>query len=308
MQKAYLTALCEIAENDKNVILLLADSGTAYDGLFKNSFPDQILDFGIAEENMVMSAAGMASCGKVPFVFTAGAFLSYRSMEFIRDDLCFQNNNVKVIGVGSGLGWSTLGPTHHTTEEIAVLRSLPNLMILSPSCPSMAFNAVKAAYDHVGPVYIRLGMGGEKELYAEESNKNIFKNTIMKQGKDVVIFFTGTIGVEVIKAANKLEELGIGTEVVDICSIKPLDRNNIVEELKTHKVVVSVEEHNVIGGIGSAIAEVIADDKLIVDFLKIGLNDCFAKGYGTQDEVRMQNGLDSESIAQRVFEFCKNKF
>lgn len=135
MQKAYMSALCEIAGEDRNVLSLLADSGTGYDELFRRYFPEQMLDFGIAEENMVSAAAGLAMCGKIPFVYTAGAFLAYRSLEFIRDDICFQNLNVKIIGMGAGLSWSTLGVTHHTTEDLGALRSLPNLTVFSPACP-----------------------------------------------------------------------------------------------------------------------------------------------------------------------------
>ncbi len=132
MQKAYLLELFELAQKDSDVVLLLADSGTSYDALIRDSLPNQVFDFGIGEENMVAAAAGMASCGQIPFVFTAGAFLAYRSMEFIRDDICLQKMNVKLIGMGTGLGWSTLGPTHHTTEDLAVLRAMPGLTILTP--------------------------------------------------------------------------------------------------------------------------------------------------------------------------------
>ena len=135
MNSAYIGKLMELAEKDPDIIHLLADSGTGYDEMFKRNFPNQMYNFGIGEENMVAAAAGMASVGKKPFVFTAGAFLAYRSMEFIRDDVCFQNLNVKIIGMGSGLSWSSLGPTHHTTEDISVLRAIPNLMILSPATP-----------------------------------------------------------------------------------------------------------------------------------------------------------------------------
>ena len=138
MNSAYIGRLMELAEKDKRIVHLLADSGTGFDEVFRRNFPDQIYNFGIAEENMVSAAAGMATVGKIPCVFTAGAFLAYRALEFIRDDVCFQNLNVKIVGMGSGLSWSSLGPTHHTTEDIAVLRSLPKLMILSPAtAPSL---------------------------------------------------------------------------------------------------------------------------------------------------------------------------
>ena len=132
MQSAYIGKLMELAQQDRNVIHILADSGTGYDEMFRRNFPGQIYNFGISEENMVAAAAGMAAAGKTPFVYTAGAFLAYRSLEFIRDDICFQNLNVKIVGMGSGLAWSSLGPTHHTTEDVAVLRAIPNLTILSP--------------------------------------------------------------------------------------------------------------------------------------------------------------------------------
>ena len=155
MQSAYIGKLMELAEQDARVLHILADSGTGYDEMFRRNFPEQIYNFGISEENMVAAAAGMATVGKIPFVFTAGAFLAYRSLEFIRDDICFQNLNVKIIGMGSGLSWSSLGPTHHTTEDIAVLRSLPNLMILSPATPRQVSECLETAYGHTGPVYMR---------------------------------------------------------------------------------------------------------------------------------------------------------
>ena len=165
MNSAYIGKLMELAEKDPDIVHLLADSGTGYDEMFKRNFPNQMYNFGIGEENMVAAAAGMASVGKKPFVFTAGAFLAYRSMEFIRDDVCFQNLNVKIVGMGSGLSWSSLGPTHHTTEDISVLRAIPNLMILSPATPRQVAACVQTAYEHDGPVYIKIGMNHEKEYF-----------------------------------------------------------------------------------------------------------------------------------------------
>ena len=158
MQRAYLSKLLELAENNADVLHLVADSGTGFDEMFKHSFPGQMINFGIAEEHMVAASAGLATAGKIPFVYTAGAFLAYRSLEFIRNDICFQNLNVKIVGMGSGLAWCSLGPTHHTTEDIAVLRAIPNLMILSPATPVQVSQCVELAYRHTGPVYIRIGM------------------------------------------------------------------------------------------------------------------------------------------------------
>lgn len=297
--------LYDLAEKDSNVLLLLADSGTTFDELFKNYLPNQILDFGIAEENMVAAAAGMASCGKIPFVYTASAFLSYRSYEFIRDDVCFQNNNVKFVGMGEGLSWSTLGPTHHTTEELSLLRGLPNLVVLSPSTPSETSECIKFAYNYYGPVYIRIGMGGEKEYYEEPHD--ILKNRTLKPGSDITIFVTGSIIEEVYKTTLALEDRNISVNLVDVCSISPFDKENVVENLKTKKAVISVEEHNVIGGLGSAICEVIAEEQILTPILRIGLNNKFANGYGTREEVRTQNGLDAESITEKICNWLTNR-
>lgn len=305
MQKSYLMTLYDLAEKDSNVLLLLADSGTTFDELFKNYLPNQILDFGIAEENMVAAAAGMASCGKIPFVYTASAFLSYRSYEFIRDDVCFQNNNVKFVGMGEGLSWSTLGPTHHTTEELSLLRGLPNLVVLSPSTPSETSECIKFAYNYYGPVYIRIGMGGEKEYYEEPHD--ILKNRTLKPGSDITIFVTGSIIEEVYKTTLALEDRNISVNLVDVCSISPFDKENVVENLKTKKAVISVEEHNVIGGLGSAICEVIAEEQILTPILRIGLNNKFANGYGTREEVRTQNGLDAESITEKICNWLTNR-
>ena len=173
MNSAYIGKLMELAEKDNDVIHLLADSGTGYDEMFRRNFPDQIYNFGIGEENMVAAAAGMASAGKKPFVFTAGAFLAYRCMEFIRDDVCFQNLNVKIVGMGSGLAWSSLGPTHHTTEDISILRVIPNLMILSPATPKQVAECVQTAYEHLWPVYIKFCMNHENEFFVSNDKHSI---------------------------------------------------------------------------------------------------------------------------------------
>ncbi len=295
-------ALYDIALVDKNVISIIADSGTGYDELFKRDFPSQFLDFGISEQNMVAAAAGMASCGKIPFVYTAGAFLAYRCNEFIRDDCCFQNMNVKIVGMGSGLSWSTLGATHHTTEDISVLRAFPGITIFSPACPSEVADVVKAAYEIDGPVYIRLGMSAEPEVYEHEHHFNVGKAEILRDGKDVAVFSTGSITSEVLLAAKKLEEqYGICASVFNVHTVKPFDSDAVLDAAKKTKLIVSVEEHNVFGGLGSSIAEVLAENNTSSILRRIGLNDCFAHGYGSIADVRKINGLDSDSICDKIY-------
>ncbi len=303
MQKAYLMALYDLAARDKRVLSLLADSGTGYDELFMREFPDQMIDFGIAEEHMVGAAAGMACCGKIPFVYTAGAFLAYRSYEFVRNDICLQNLNVKITGMGSGLAWSTLGPTHHTTEDISVLRALPNLTVFSPACPREVEKAVKAAYETEGPVYIRIGMNAEPDIYGEDFDFAAGRNVQLRRGEKLALFSTGSITSEALKAVELLWEQGIQASLYHVHTIKPFDEESVVEAAKTHNLLVTVEEHNIYGGLGSIVSEVVAEKELGVRVKRIGLPDCFAKGYGTIAEVRRQNGLDAESIRQNASDF-----
>lgn len=296
MQKAYINALYELMLKDKNVFSLLSDSGTEYDEMMFREFPNQCFNFGIAEENKVGAASGMAALGKIPFVYTTGAFLAYRSYEFIRDDVCFQNRNVKIIGMGSGTAWSTLGSTHHTTEDISALRALPNLTLLSPASPLEVQKCVRAAYEIKGPVYIRTGMSKEEEIYEDDYDFKLGKNITLIDGSDITIFSTGSIISEARKAAKKLIGNGVSVRLVNVHTIKPLDKQSILSAAKDTKLIFSVEEHNIIGGLGGAISEVLAESCANVPIVRIGINDRFVSGYGTQDEIRKMNGLDSDGI------------
>ena len=302
MNSAYIGKLMELAEKDHDVLHLLADSGTGYDEMFRRNFPDQIFNFGIAEENMVAAAAGLATVGKKPFVFTAGAFLTYRSMEFIRDDICFQNLNVKIVGMGSGLSWSSLGPTHHTTEDLAVLRALPNLMILSPATPKQVGACVQAAYEHEGPVYIRIGMNHEKEFYGDACCLSRAGTDVIREGDDAVMYCTGSILEEADKACERLQQDGIGVKLVNVCRIKPFDTEGLLADTDRYKKVITVEEHNIHGGLGGIVSETVAYNGVHARVIPIGIRDTFAKGYGSQLTVRENNALDSVSIYSRVRE------
>lgn len=300
MQKAYINALYEIMQTDKRVASLLSDSGTDYDVMMAREMPEQCFNFGIAEQNKVGIAAGMAMLGKIPFVYTSGAFLAYRSYEFIRNDVCYQNQNVKIVGMGSGTAWRTLGPSHHTTEDIAALRAIPNLTVLSPSTPNATAACVRAAYKHQGPVYLRMGMSGETEYYDADLSIEPGKSLVLDRGSDVAIFSTGSILCEVMDASRILKSEGISCSVIDICSIKPIDEEQILQSAKAHRLLVSVEEHSIYGGLGGAVSEVIAENGLACPLMRIGLDNCFAKGYGTQFEVREKNCLDSAGIAKQI--------
>lgn len=306
MQRAYVTALYEIIKQDKNVISCLSDSGTDYDELIAREFPNQVVNFGISENNQVAAAAGMAATGKIPFVYTTSAFITYRSYEFLRNDICLQNRNVKLIGMGTGVSWSTLGATHHTTEDIGLLRSLPNLTIITPATPLELQEAVKAAYEHKGPVYIRMGMSGEKELFDGNYHFELSKNVVIQDGNDVTIFTTGSIISEVIEASKILNDDGISARIINVHTLKPMDIDGIVSECKRQQTIVTVEEHNTIGGLGTAIADVAVENGLSVRIKKIGLNDAFANSFGVKSDVLKGNKLDANSICDLVLDFIKN--
>lgn len=306
MQSSCIGSLMELAQNDERILYLTADSGEGgLDAIYRMNFPERSFDFGISESNMVAAAAGLASAGKIPFVYTAAPFLCYRAYEFIRNDVCLQNLPVKLIGVGSGITTSALGPTHHTTEDIAVLRALPNLKIISPATPKQAFESIKVAYELDGPVYLRLGMNGGMELFEEDYQIVGNKMDVIKEGDDVSIFTTGSIIEEAMEAADILAEDGISVSVINVPTIKPIDTDTIIYQSNHSKLVCCVEEHNVIGGLGSIIAEVLFTNRCNTQFVKIGLDDCFASGYGQIKQLRKENKIDAVSIVNKIRELLK---
>lgn len=295
MQNAYISKLMEIAENDKRVIHILADSGTGYDEVFKMNMPNQILNLGIAEENMLGVAAGISTTGKIPFVYTAGAFLAYRGFEFIRDDICFQNLNVKIVGMGSGLAWSSLGPTHHTTEDISVLRSLPNLVVLSPSTPMQVAKCVEYAYEYKGPVYIKIGMNKEKEYFNDDYTFDPDCFDIIKKGSKALVITSGSILDEAYVGCENLD-----VEIINICKIKPINEIAIINLVKKFTLLFVIEEHTINGGLFSIVSEIIAKNNLNAKVVPIGIKGCFAKGYGNYITVKEINELDSKHIEKRI--------
>ena len=303
MQRACMGKLMELAQQDSRVLYLTADSGEGgLDRIFRMNFPGQSLEFGIAENGMIAAAAGLSMAGKIPFVYTAAPFLAYRSYEFIRNDICLQDMNVKILAPGSGLSVGQLGPTHHTTEDLSALRTLPGLLVLSPATPLQAAEAVRTAYGHSGPVYIRLGMTGEKEFYDDPYRMTVSGNDTLRGGKDAVAYTTGSILEEVMEAAELLGGDGISLKVVNVSILKPFASEALREDAARFKVIFAVEEHNIHGGLGSILAETAAYQGFPLRVYPIGLSDTFAEGYGTQKEVRKENGLDAASIRRKIRE------
>ena len=204
--------------------------------------------------------------------------------------------NVKIVGMGSGLAWSTLGPSHHTTEDISALRALPNLTIFSPASPKEVEKAVAAAYALEGPVYIRLGMSKEKEIYTDDISFIPGDSIDLFSGTDYAVCATGSIIEEAVEAVGRLQDEGKSVKLINIHTLKPLNKENLVLKLKNVKKIATIEEHNIIGGLGGILAEIISEENLQIPLIRLGLNDCFASGFGTQRNVRAENNLDSGSI------------
>lgn len=303
MRSAYLETLYELAKKDERVYAIISDNGAIVYDDFKKAFPDRLLNAGIAEANMIGMAAGLANRGKIPFAYTIGAFLAYRAYEFILNDVCLQNKNVKMVGIGEGVSYSLLGSSHHTLYDMAVLRPIPNLTLLSPASPIEVKKAVKAAYEMEGPVYIRLGTNREKEIYHSEYNYVLGKGIEIKNGDDITIVSTGSIVSDAIEVANNLEKRNINARVINIHTIKPFDKDIILKAADETKIIFTIEEHSIIGGLGSAISEILAENGCNSKLIRFGFEDNFAIGYGKHEEVKKMNGLGIDNITERVLEY-----
>jgi transketolase len=301
MRNAYISALHQLSKTNENILALVADNGTIVYDKYREDFPDRFINFGISEANMVSVAAGLASCGKIPFAYTISNFLTFRAYEQIRNDVCMQKMNVKIVGIGVGFVYSYLGPTHHGTEDIAVMRVLPEMTIFSPSDPSETVKATNAAAQLVGPVYLRLTTGGTPKIYEDDYEFEVGKGVTLRDGSDIAIIATGSIVHEVVQAANKLEKLGVSVRLINIHTIKPIDREIIIKAARETQVILTVEEHSITGGLGSCVAEVLAEEKCVFHSLKrLGLNDAFAQGYGNYQEMKALNGLSKDDIVREV--------
>lgn len=299
MRNAYLETLYELAGKDENVYAVISDNGAIVYDKFRQDFPSQYINAGISEANMIGMAAGMAEQGKIPFAYTIGAFLAYRAYEFILNDVCLQNQNVKMVGIGAGFSYSLLGPSHHTIFDLSALRAIPNLTILSPASPLEVRKAVRAAYELQGPVYIRIGTNREPEIYNDDYDFCLGKGVEIRTGSDVTIISTGSIVYDVLQAADFLEFKGMSVRVINIHTIKPFDADIVRKAVQDTHLLVTVEEHSISGGLGSAVAEVMAECGARGRLLRIGLDD-FVKGYGKHDDLKNINRISKEYIANMI--------
>ncbi|MGZ0874787.1 transketolase family protein [Priestia megaterium] len=303
MRDTFVKTLIDIAEKDKNVHLITGDLGFGVLKPYWERVPNQFTNAGIAEQNMTSFAAGMALEGKTVFTYSIGNFPTLRAIEQIRNDCAYHDANVKIICVGGGFVYGSLGMSHHATEDIAIMRALPNVTVLAPGDLVEAEHATRAIYKHPGTCYLRLGRGGEKRIHDKIENFQIGKAIKVHSGEKVALFSTGAIFDEAIEASEMLREKGIDPSLYTFPTIKPIDKETIRKCFEEYDLVVTIEEHNLIGGFASAVAEVLSEIKNAkAQMLKIGINDQYSSIVGTQKYLREIYGISSREIVRKVEE------
>jgi len=308
MRNAYLSALYELAKGDNRILALVADNGAIVYDKYRMDFPERFFNFGISEANMISVAAGLASCGKIPFAYTIACFITMRAFEQIRNDICLQRMNVKLVGIGAGFVYSNLGPTHHATKDITLMRSLPGMTIFSPADDLESQKATLAAAAIDGPVYLRLATGSSPVVYQKDYEFEPGRGVVLREGKDISIITTGAITHEALQAAEDLGNAGVSAKVINIHTVKPIDKEIIIQAASDTRAVLTVEEHSIYGGLGSAVAEVILENhKEPVSFKRLGLRGTFASGYGSYQDMKEMNGLSKGDIAQEAKALLEKK-
>ena len=294
----------ELAEKDDRVWVVVADTGGGYAD-FKKEFPGRLVDVGIAEQNMIGVAAGLALEGNIPFVSGMIPFLSMRACEQVRTDVCYQNLPVRIVGTGGGLT-SGGGSTHNAMEDIAIFSSMVNMTVLSVGDPLMVAEILKLSMDYPGPMFLRLSVGkADAVLYEGEMNYQIGKGLVVHEGDDVTIFAHGEMMRQSIEAARSLSEEGISVRVIDMFTIKPLDVDLVLKCVKETKKIVVWEDHVMNGGLASAVADAMADNGVYPEaFKRFGIPQVYA-GFGSGPEQRVKYGYDVEDVKKAIREMCK---
>lgn len=300
MRNAFAEAVTTLASEDPRVVLLSGDIGNRLFDEFKATDPNRFYNCGVAEANMMGVAAGLALSGLRPVVYTITPFTTTRCFEQIRVDVCYHKAPVVIVGTGSGLSYAPLGPTHHSLEDLAILRTLPGMTVMAPADPIECRLALQTALQHPGPVYIRIGKKGEPLIHDRVPAFEIGRFIRLQKGLDVVLIGTGTILSEVLKAAHALSLRGLSVEVVSAHTVKPLDQDYLKRASEQFKLMVTIEEHGLIGGLGSAVAEWRSREGIKTPLLSFGTPDEFMHEVGSQSYARLQYGLTGEVMAQSI--------
>ena len=294
-RQSYGEALAELGKENPNIVVLDADLSTATKtNIFAKEFPERFFDMGIAEQNLVSTAAGMSTCGKIPYVSTFAVFAAGRAYDQIRNSVCYPKLNVKICATHAGITVGEDGATHQMIEDISLMRTLPNMTVISTSDDIQTKWAVKEISKINGPVYLRVARLSTPIIYNENQKFEIGKAVQIGEGTDGTVFATGVTVSEAIKAQENLKQKGINIRVVDVHTIKPIDKETIIKCAKETQKLISIEDHNIIGGLGSAISEVLTDE-YPAKLIRLGIKDTFGKS-GKAEELMKYFGITADDI------------
>lgn len=298
-RESYGEALLELGKENKNLVVFDADlSSATKTSIFAKEFPERFFDMGIAEQNMMSTAAGMSTCGKIPYVSTFAVFAAGRAYDQIRNSICYPNLNVKICATHAGITVGEDGATHQMIEDISLMRTVPNMTVISTSDDTQTKWAVKEISKIQGPVYLRLARLATPKIYEENQKFEIGKAVQIGDGIDATIFATGVTVAEALKAQEILKEKGIEIRVVDIHTIKPIDKEMIIKCAKETKRLISIEDHSIIGGIGSAISEVLTEE-YPVKLERMGIKDTFGKS-GKAEQLMQYFGITAKDLEEKL--------
>lgn len=301
MRNAFIDELIKLARKDKRIILVTGDLGYGIVDQFQKEFPKRYLNAGVAEQNMLGLAAGLALEGKIPYVFSIATFPILRAFEQLRNDICYQNLNVKIVGVGCGLTYSLYGATHQSIDDLAVTRALPNLTVICPGDPIESKLATRFALEHQGPVYLRLAAKGDPIIHQKEPKFKLGQAILIEPGRDLTVLATSNMLANAKGAVDRLKAKGLLVRFISVPFIKPIDQLVILKAARETKAIFTVEEHSLIGGLGAAVAEVLAESKYNPLFRRLSLPDIFVPEVGGWSYLRGIYGLLPEKIAERIF-------
>lgn len=306
IRKAFGKTLAEIGELNEKIVVMDADLAcSTQTKIFADKFPDRFFDCGIAEQNMLATAAGLASEGKIPFVASFAVFVTGRTYDQIRNGICYPNFNVKIVGTHGGVTVGEDGATHQALEDISLMRGLPHMTVIVPADCKECQEAIKYAALHEGPTYIRIPRSNVPDIFDENYSFNVQKAVVVEEGTDASIFTNGETLAEVLLAAEELKKDNISLEVINVPVVKPLDFQTVIESVKKTKLAITVENHSIIGGLGSAICETLAD-KLPSKVYRFGIHDEFGQS-GKAEELIEYYGLDSKTLAKRIRAIIKKE-
>lgn len=304
VRSAYGKALVELGKENKNVVVLDADlSCSTQTQMFAKEFPERFFDVGISEQDLMTTAAGLACTGKIPFVSTFAMFAAGRAWEQIRNTICYSNLNVKIAATHGGITVGEDGASHQALEDISLMRSIPNMMVIVPCDEKEVNQAIKFAAQHNGPVYIRIARTNLPDVVGDSYNFNPYKALVMQEGTDVTLITNGETLVETLDCAKILHEKGINAEVINMPVVKPIDAETIINSAKKTNRVITIENHSVIGGLGSAVCEVLSEH-YPVKVSRIGTNDEFGQS-GTAKELMAHYGLNCEKLTEKIIGLLK---